>query len=171
MKSPLVKCVLAAASLVLAASAAQAQELKIGYVNSDIVLRDAEPAKAALAKLKAEFGKRDKELTDMSNRLKAAGEKFDKDQPTLMESEKIRRQREYSEQEREFHRKRREYEEDVNRRRNEELASVVERAQKAIKKIAEDEKYDLVVQEVLFSSQRVDIPEKVIKTLNAQQGK
>ena len=107
----------------------------------------------------------------MSNLIKAAGEKFDKDQPTLMESEKIRRQREFSEQEREFHRKRREYEEDVNRRRNEELASVVERAQKAIKKIAEDEKYDLVVQEVLFSSPRVDITEKVIKTLNAQQGK
>ena len=171
MKSPLVKCVLAAASLAWAVSVAQAQELKIGYVNSDVVLRDAVPAKAALTKLQAEFSKREKEINDMGNRLKVAGEKFDKDQPTLMESEKVRRQRDLIEQDREFQRKRREYQEDVSQRRNEELASVVERAQKAIKKIAEEEKYDLVIQEVLFYSPRVDITDKVIKALNAQSGK
>jgi outer membrane protein len=171
MKSPLLKCVLAAASLAWTASAAQAQELKIGYVNSDAVLRDAVPAKAALNKLQVEFTKREKELTDMGARLKAAGDRFDRDQPTMLESDKVRRQRELIEQDREFQRKRREYQEDLSQRRNEELASVVERAQKAIKKIAEDEKYDLVIQEVLFSSKRIDITDKVIKALDAQSGK
>jgi len=171
MKSSLVKCALAAASLVLAASAAQAQELKIGYVNSDVVLRDAAPAKAALARLQAEFAKRDKELTEMENNLTKAVEKFRKDQATLVEPDRVRRESLLQDQQREFHRKRQEYQEDVNKRRNEELASVVERAQKAIKKISEDEKYDLVIQEVLFSSPRVDITDKVIKALNAPQGK
>jgi len=171
MKSPLVKCALAAASLVLAASAAQAQELKIGYVNSDIVLRDAAPAKAALARLQAEFAKRDKDLTEMENNLTKAVEKFRKEQATLVESDRLRRESLLQDQQREFHRKRQEYQEDVNKRRNEELASVVERAQKAIRKISEDEKYDLVIQEVLFSSPRVDITDKVIKALNAPQGK
>ena len=175
MKSPLVKCVLAVAGLVLATGGAQAQEskqeLKIGYVNSDVVLRDAAPAKAALSKLQTEFTKREKELNDMGSRLKAAGDRFDRDQPTLVESEKVRRQRELIEQDREFQRKRREYQEDLSQRRNEELASVVERAQKAIRVIAEQERYDLVVQEVLYASPRIDITDKVIKALNAQGGK
>ena len=173
MKSSVVKCVLAVASLVALAplAQAQAQELKIGYVNSDAVLRDAAPAKAALNKLQAEFTKREKELTDMGTRLKAAGDKFDRDQATMVESEKIRRQRELIEQDRDFQRKKREYQEDLSQRRNEELASVVERAQLAIRKIADEEKYDLVIQEVLFASKRIDITEKVIKALNAAPGK
>jgi outer membrane protein len=89
----------------------------------------------------------------------------------MVESDKVRRQRELIEQDREFQRKRREYQEDLSQRRNEELASVVERAQKAIKKIAEDEKYDLVIQEVLYNSKRIDITDKVIKALDAQSGK
>jgi len=107
----------------------------------------------------------------MRCRLKAAGDRFDRDQPTLVESEKVRRQRELIEQDREFQRKRREYQEDLSQRRNEELASVVERAQKAIRLIAEQERYDLVVQEVLYASPRIDITDKVIKALNAQGGK
>src|SRR5204863_6730057 len=107
--------------------AAQAQELKIGYVNSDRVLREATPAKAAQAKLEAEFAKREKDLADLANRLKAASDKLEKESPTLAESERQRRQRELVEQDREFQRKRREFQEDLNQRKNEELAAVVVR--------------------------------------------
>lgn len=171
MKSSLLKAMLATSSLVLAVSAVAAQELKIGYVNSDVVLRDAAPAKAALTKLQAEFSKREKELAEMGNRLKAAGDKFDKDQVSMVESDKVRRQRELVEQDRDFQRKRREFQEDLSQRRNEELASVVERANKAIKQIAEQEKFDLILQEVIFASARIEITDKVIKLLNAQGGK
>ncbi|GAP38394.1 OmpH family outer membrane protein [Piscinibacter sakaiensis] len=161
--------VLVATSLAAAALAAQAQELKIGYVNSDRVLREASPAKAAQAKLEAEFSKREKELGDTANRLKAAGDKFEKDAPTLPESERSRRQRDLIEQDREFQRKRREFQEDLNQRKNEELASVVERANKVIKQIFETEKYDLILQEAVFAGPRLDITDKVIKALNAQK--
>jgi outer membrane protein len=171
MKSSSLKSMLAAAGLALAATGTPAQELRIGYVNSDVVLRDAAPAKAALTKLQAEFSKREKELAEMGNRLKNAGDKFDKDQPSLTESDKVRRQRELVEQDREFQRKRREFQEDLSQRRNEELASVVERANKAIKQIAEQEKFDLIVQEVIFASARIEITDKVIKLLNAQGGR
>src|SRR3954453_15110727 len=93
-----VNAVAAAAVLALAAAGAQAQELKIGYVNSDRVLREAIPAKAAQAKLEAEFSKREKELTDVGNKLKAAGDKLDKDAPTLAETERNRRQRDLIDQ-------------------------------------------------------------------------
>lgn len=162
------KRVLGVAVLLLAAASAQADELKIGYVNSDRVLRDAIPAKAAQAKLEGEFGKREKDLADLVNKLKAASDKLDKDSPTLPESERTRRQRELVDQDREVQRRRREFQEDLSQRKNEELASVVERANRVIKGIFESEKYDLIVQEAVFASPKVDITDKVIKALNGQ---
>ena len=158
---------LAAASLAVAASApVAAQDLKIGYVNSERVLRDAIPAKAAQAKLETEFSKRERELNDTAAKLKTAADKLEKDAPTLSETERNRRQRELVEQDRDLQRKRREFQEDLNQRRNEELASVVERANRVIKQIFDAEKYDLILQEVVFAGPRVDITEKVIKILN-----
>lgn len=154
-------------ALALAVSPAAAQELKLGYVNSERVLRDSAPAKAAQAKLEAEFGRRERELNDIRNRLKTAADKFEKDAPTLPESEKTRRQRELVDQERDLQRKQREFQEDLNQRKNEELAAVVERANRVIRQIFEAEKYDAILQEVVFAGPRVDITDKVIRALNA----
>lgn len=154
-----------------ATAAAGAQELKIGYVNSDRVLREAAPAKAAQAKLETEVRKREKELGDMDTRLKAAADKLEKDAPTLAEAERNRRQRELVDQDREIQRKKREFQEDINQRKNEELGQVVERANRVIKQIFESEKYDLILQEAVFAGPRADITDKVIKALNAQGGK
>lgn len=162
---------LMASALVFAAYQVQAQEVKIGYVNSDRVLREANPAKAAQAKLEAEFSKRDKEMADIANRLKAAGEKFDKEAPTLSESERTKRQRDLVDQDREFQRKRREFQEDLTQRKNEELSAVVERTNKVIKQIYETEKYDLILQEAVFAGPKIDITDKVVKALNAQGAK
>ena len=172
-KSSLLKSVVGAALLAAASIAAQAQELKIGYVNSDRVLREATLAKAAQAKLESEFSKRQKEGEDSANKLKAAADKLDKESPTLSEAERNRRQRDLVEQDRELQRKRREFQEDLNQRKNEELASVVERANKVVKQIYESEKYDLILQGdvVIFASARIDITDKVIKALNAQGAK
>jgi outer membrane protein len=154
-------------ALAVAGALAQAQELKIGYVNSERVMREANLAKAAQAKLEAEFGKREKELADLGTRLKAAADKLEKDAPTLAESERNRRQRELVEQDREFQRKRREFQEDLNQRKNEELASVLDKANKVIKQIFDQEKYDLILQDAVHWSPRVDITKKVIDALNA----
>ncbi|MES2958299.1 MAG: OmpH family outer membrane protein [Pseudomonadota bacterium] len=161
------KPLVVAAMLVAATTIAQAQELKIGYVNSERVLREANPAKAAQAKLETEFGKREKDLADVANRLKAAADKLDKDSPTLPDTEKARRQRDLVEQDREFQRKRREFQEDLNQRKNEELSAVVERANKVIKQIFDQEKYDLILQDAVHWSARVDITKRVIDALNA----
>ncbi|HXD04941.1 MAG TPA: OmpH family outer membrane protein [Burkholderiaceae bacterium] len=166
MKTFSLMSMLAAGLLAMGVSTAQAQELKIGYVNSERVLRDAAPAKAAQAKLEAEFSKREKELSDTASRLKAASDRLEKDAPTLAESERARRQRELVDQDREFQRKRREFQEDLNQRKNEELASVVDRANKVIKQIFEQEKYDLILQEAVFAGPRIDITDKVIRALN-----
>ena len=154
--------------MIAVAAPVQAQEsFKAGFVNTDRIFREANTAKAAQAKLEAEFGKREKELGDLAGKLKAAGEKLDKDAPTLSEGERNRRQRELVEQNRDFDRKRREFQEDLTVRKNEELAAVIERANRVIRQIAEQEKYDVILQEAIFAGPRVDITEKVIKQLNS----
>ncbi|MBC7942102.1 MAG: OmpH family outer membrane protein [Chitinophagaceae bacterium] len=162
--------VAAAAMLMCFSAPVVSQELKIGYVNSERVLREAAPAKAAQAKLEVEFSKREKDLSDQAVKLKAAADKLEKDAPTLAESERSRRQRELIEQDRDLQRKRREFQEDLNQRRNEELSTVVERANRVIKQIFDAEKYDIILQDLVFASGRVDITEKVIKALNTGSG-
>lgn len=162
-----------ALALVLAATApgAATQELRIGYINSERLLRESAPAKAAQAKLEAEFGRREREITDDAAQLKAAADRLDKDAPTLAEAERNRRQRELVDRDRDLQRKRRAFQEDLNQRKNEELANVVERANRVIKKIFDDEKYDLILQDgVVFAGARVDITDKVIRALDAQGG-
>ena len=163
---------LACAALIAGATGlASGQDLKIGYINGERVLRESTPAKAAQAKLEAEFGKRERELADDANRLKAAADRLDKEAPTLSEAERTRRQRELIDQDRDLQRKRRVFQEDLNQRKNEELANVVERANRVIKQIFDGEKYDLIIQDgVVFAGPRVDITEKVIRTLNNAAG-
>lgn len=170
MTSKLLKTVVLTALISLPMVGLQAQEMmKIGYVNSERVLREANLAKAAQLKLEAEFGKREKDLKDVEARLRGAAEKLEKDAPTLAESERNRRQRDLVEQDRELQRKRREWQEDLTQRKNEELGAVVERANRVIKQIFDAEKYDLILQDAIHFSARVDITKKVIDALNAQK--
>jgi outer membrane protein len=149
------------------AQPAAAQELKIGYVSSERILRDSAPAKAATQKLEAEFSKRDRELQDLGAKLKAAADRFEKDAPVLSEADRARRQRELTELDRDLQRRQREFREDLNQRRNEELQGLLERAQRIVRQIAEQEKFDLIVQDAVYFSPRVDITEKVLRALNA----
>lgn len=168
MKSKLLKSVALAAMMAVSAHAA-AQEIKIGYVNSERVLREANLAKTAQLKLEAEFGKREKDLKDQESKLRGAAEKLEKDAPTLAEAERNRRQRDLVEVDRDLQRKRREWQEDLTQRKSEELGAVVERANRVIKQIFEADKYDIILQDALNVSARVDITKKVIDTLNAQK--
>jgi outer membrane protein len=171
MKSAFVKSAAGATLLALAALGAHAQELKIGYVNSDRVLREAAMAKAAQSRLEAEVAKRDKVLADMTNTLKTAAEKLEREALTLSEGDRVRRERELGDQDREIQRKRREMQEDMTQRKNDEVGAIVDRANKVIKQIFETEKYDLILQEAVFAGPRIDITDKVIKALNAQGAK
>ena len=158
-----------AAALMLVAGtslAAQAQELKVGFVSTERIFRDAAPAKAATAKLEQEFSKRDKDIQELAAKLKSAAEKLDKDAPVLSDAERAKRQRELAEMDKDFQRRQREFREDLNQRRNEELAIVLEKANMVIKQLAESEKYDIVFQEAVYFSPRIDITDKVLKALN-----
>jgi outer membrane protein len=145
-----------------------AQEMfRVGFVNTDRIFREATSAKAAPAKLEQEFSKREKELNDQAAGLKAQADKFEREAPTMAESQRQQRQRQVIDQNRDFERKRREFQEDLNARKNEELQQVLERANRIVKQVAEAEKYDLVLQEAVYINPKHDITDKVIKALNA----
>jgi outer membrane protein len=151
----------------LAAFCAQAEEIRIGFINTDRIFKEANTAKQAQSKLEQEFSKREKDLESSGNALKSAVEKFEREAPTLSESQRISRQKQLGEQDREFQRKRREFQEELNARKNEEFQQVLERANRVIKQVAETEKYDLVLQEAVYINPKHDITDKVLKVINA----
>jgi outer membrane protein len=145
---------------------AQAQEFRVGYVNTDRVMREATTAKSAQAKLEQEFARREKELSDLGVALKAASERFEREAPALAETQRSQRQKQLVDQDRDFQRKRREYQEDLMARRNEELQQVLDRATRVVRQLAEQEKYDLILQDAVYINPKHDITDKVIRALN-----
>ncbi len=162
-------------ALIASASAftclAQAQDFKIGIVNTDRILRDSTVAKTAQAKLESEFLKREKDLNDAITAFKTSAEKFERDAPTLSEPQRLAKQKQLIEVDRDLKRRQREFQEDLGARKNEENQTLFEKAGRAVKQVAESEKYDLILQDAAYFNPKHDITEKVIKVLNASVGK
>jgi len=155
-----------AAALALAAiNIAAADDLKIGVVNLERVLREAVPAINAQKKLEKEFAAREQELQKASKQIKDLQAALDKENATLSESERRAKEQDLARMNLDYQRMQREYREDANLRRNEELASVFERANKVVQEIATTEKFDLILQDAVYISPRIDITDKVIKAL------
>jgi len=148
--------------------AAMADDTKIGYVSTERITKESEPAKAAEVRMETEFSPRKKELQDFAAKIKSMAEKLDKDSPIITESDRVKRQRELTDMDQDFQRKQRAFREDVTQRTNEETAKLIERTNKIIKQIAESEKYDVILQDGVYFNPRVDITEKVLKVLNKQ---
>ena len=145
---------------------AAAQDFRVGFVNTERILREANMAKASQTKLEQEFSRREKDLQGLAAQLKAASEKLERDAPTLPEAQRVTRQRQLVEQDRDFQRKQREFQEDVTMRKNEEVQQLLEKANRVIKQVAETEKYDLILQEAVYINPKHDITDKVLSGLN-----
>ena len=172
LRTSMIKQAIGACLLVCLACTAvsvQAQETtRVAAVNSDRILRESLPAKAAQAKLEQEFAKRDHDLQDMAQRLKAMSDALDKSGASLSATDRTQKQQQIAQLDADFQRKQREFRDDLNERRNEELAAVLDRANKVIKQVAEQNHYDLIVQEAVYVSPRIDITDQVLKALASQ---
>ncbi len=159
------KLSLVAVALMMLAGTASA-ETKIGFVNTERIFRDAAPAVKAQKRLEKEFEKRDLDLQSMAKQIQDLQANLDKNGVTMPEADRRSKDRELNDLNRDFQRKKREFGEDFNQRKNEELANVLDKANKAIRYIAESEKYDIIFQEAVYASPRIDITDKVIKALS-----
>ena len=169
MKRFVLPLIAAALALGVLAAPALAAELKIGFIDADRINRESVPADRATKKLEKEFAPREQELRKLDQQIKSLQGQLEKDGLTMSETDRRNREQELGRQTREFQRLQREFREDLNLRRNEELAALFERANKVIRQIAESEKYDLILQEAVYRSPRIDITEKVLKALAADR--
>ena len=147
-------------------SQAAVADTKIGFVNSDRVMREAAPAVRAQQRLEKEFEKRDQELQRIARDLKSMQEDLERNGPTMADGDRRNKERALTELNRDFQRKQREFREDLNQRRNEELASVLDKANRSVKDIAEKENFDIIFQEAVYANPRIDLTDKVIKSLS-----
>jgi outer membrane protein len=144
---------------------ANAVDMKIGFVNTERVFREAAPAKRAQQKLEREFSARNAELAKVEKQGRDLQTELERENVTMPEATRRDKERQLADISRDFQRRQREIREDLNLRRNEELAAVQERATRVINQIAEQEKFDLIIQEAVFASGKIDITEKVIRAL------
>lgn len=141
--------------------------VRIAFINTERVLKDSSLAKAAQQKLEQEFAKRDKELQDMAAKIKSANDALQKNGPVMSDADRIKAQQNIVDLNREFQRKQREFGEDLNARRNEALASVLDKANKVVRELAQKDHYDIIFQDAVYVNPRLDITDKVIKALDA----
>jgi outer membrane protein len=165
------RLMMAAACAAVAASAhaqAQAQGVtgRIGFVYTERLMTESKAAKTADAKMQAEFSKRQKQVDEMVQRFKTTREKFDEEAPKLSDLDRTRRTRELLDMEKDMQRMQREYNEDLFQRKNEERAAIAQKAFKLIEQVAEQEHLDVVLQEAVWSSPRIDITDKILKLLD-----
>jgi len=142
-----------------------AQAPKIGFVNTERVFREAAPAKRAQQKLEREFAARNAELAKLEKQGRDLQTDLERDTVTITDSVRREKERQLADVSRSFQRLQRELREDLNQRRNEALAGVQESATRVINQIAEQERFDLILQEAVFASGKIDITDKVIKAL------
>lgn len=158
------KSLITAFTLLSIAGTAQA-ESKIGFINSQRILAESPQAARAKKKIEKDFEKRDQDLQRMGKQIQALQEMLDKNSATMAESERRTKERELADLTRDIQRKQREFREDLSQRQNEEMAAIFDRVNKAIKQIAETEKYDVILQDAVYFNPRIDITDKVIKAL------
>lgn len=161
-----IAAMLVASMVALPVHFAAAAELKVGYVNTQRIFRDAPAAVKAAKKIEQEFARRDQDLQRMAKQLQGMQETLEKNGLTMQDADRRAKEKDLNELSREFQRKQREFREDLNLRQNEENAAIIEKANKAIKQLAENEKFDLILQDVVWVSPKLDVTEKVIKALS-----
>jgi outer membrane protein len=152
-------------------STAAAQAPRVGYVDGERIVHESAAAKAAETRLRSEFSRREQDLHDLTLRLQQATDRLEQDSAGLSQDERVRRQRELIDQDRDVRRRRREFQDDLARRKEQELAALLERASQIMKRIGEREGYDFILEQGQFHSSRIDLTDKVIKELGTQGAK
>lgn len=161
--------VLAVAALLTAIMPASAfAQSKIGFVNTERILRDSAPAARASKRLENEFAKKQQDLQKLADQLKKMQGDLEKNAVTMSDTQRRTKEREFNELNRELQRRDRDFRDEVNQRRNEEMAQLLDKANRIIRQIAVRENYDAILQDGVYVNPRIDITDKVIKALEGK---
>jgi outer membrane protein len=152
--------------LLLAANISFA-DFKIGVVNIPAVLEKAPQAEKAKKRLEQEFKPRDNQLVSQQKEIQGMEEKLNKDAKVMSDSERNRLERDIQNKKRDAKRSQQEFSEDFNTRRNEELGKLQRRIVEAIRAIAKEQEFDLILTDgVIYSSPQMDITSQLQQKLS-----
>jgi len=152
-------------AMLLGGGSVHAADFKVGVVDTERVLRESVPAVNAEKKIEKEFSGRDQEIKKLITQAKDLQTLLEKQGAAMSDAEHRNKERELTALNVDLQRMQREFREDLNLRKNEELAVVLELSNKAIQAIADTEKFDLILQEAVYRNPKIDITDKVIKQL------
>lgn len=142
-------------------------DLKIGFVNIPAVLEKAPQAEKAKKRLEQEFSPRDKQLVAQQKEIQGIEEKMTRDASVMGEKERNNLEKDILNKKRDAKRAQQEFSEDFNVRRNEELGKLQRRIVEAIRAIAKDQNYDLLLTDgVIYANDQIDITSQVQQKLS-----
>ena len=122
-----------------------AADLKLGYVNTARLLKEAPQAEEARKKLENEFAPRDQKIVKMQTKLKSLEDKLTTNTGKILDKDRKTLERQIITNKRDIKRSREEFTEDLNIRRNEELNKLQKLVYDTILKLAKEQKYDLIL--------------------------
>lgn len=164
----LIACLLMLGPVLWLAAPAQAQQMKVGFVNIPRILQEAPQAEDARERIEREFAPRDRDLLAQQREVREMEDKLVKNAAVMSSSERSRQEADIRSLKRDLRRSQEEFRDDLNVRRNEELSKLQRLVVDVIQKLARSDSYDLVVSEgVVYAGERVDITDKVISRLQA----
>ena len=159
-------------SVALAAVPAQAAGLRIAVVNYGELLQQSPQAKAAVAKLRAEFAPKQRTLQVEANALKAKEDTLKKNEATMTQDQRDQAELDLRERYQDLARKQSEIQDDVNTRRNELMSQLQRTLLQVVQNYARAQKYDLVLADgVIYSDSTLDITPAILSALKSQAGR
>ncbi len=145
---------------------AQDGSYKIGFVNTGKVLKEAPQARKVEERLKAQFEAREKVLLGKQQQLLTLENKLKTDGDIMSQTSKRKLERELRLKLSQLKFEQQEFREDQNLRRNEEIRNLQTVIASVLKKLGDEEKFDLILTEgVSYVSNAVDITPKIIEML------
>ena len=147
---------------------AAAADVKIGVVDVAKLLEEYPQAEGLRKRLDSEFQRRSQELLSQQKQLKNLTDKLTRDGAVMSSSEQTRLEQDIRTRRRQLKASSDEFREDLNLRRNEESQKLRLQLTEVIHQLGKDENIDLILDNAVYASGRVNLTEKVLARLRAQ---
>jgi len=166
MKSLLASVLL---STVVAAMPAWAQAPKLGAVSPEVILRESKYAQDASKKLNDEFAPRNAAIAKRIESIKQKAAQLERDGPTLTDTQRTARQKEIADLDRDIQKDQRDFQADLESQKRAGIQKVLDLINKVVLRIAKDENYDFISQNVVYSSKAADLTPRIITEMDKEK--
>src|SRR5262245_9560228 len=160
------------AALMLSASSALAEEVKIGYVDMQRALNETEDGRKAKAALKKVFDQKQKELDEQQEELKKAAEDLEKKR-TLLPADKVReKEAELQARMQKVQQTYLRHQQELSQKEQEATAKIFDGMTRTIGRIAQQENFSMIFDKtgIVYAKPHLDMTNELIRRYNSGEG-